>query len=234
MNQITKQEQILNPLRELYLKDINHRESIAESAKNFKQNGVFLRSSADFLVERLSVYKIECQSLPVKLLTVELVPSTCWFSNVRDHVSQKIWDKLRRATYKQSNYRCSLCGGRGSKHPVECHEIWHYDDVKHIQTLKGLIALCPDCHRVKHIGLAGLQGEGEQAEAHLAKINGWSQSQTDAYLNSVWSLWHERSCHDWSLDLSWLTSRNITVHPKRSRRERPVKSERLKTTTTKN
>ncbi|WP_222426959.1 HNH endonuclease [Hyella patelloides] len=215
MNKITKQEQILSPLRELYRKDINQRKAIAEYANSFKLNGVFLRQQADFLVGRLSVYKIECHSLPVKQLTVELVPSSCWFSNVRDHVSKSIWDKLRRATYKQSNYKCEICGGRGSKHPVECHEIWHYDDLKYIQTLKGLTALCPSCHQVKHIGLAGLQGYGEKASAHLALINGWSQSQTDAYLKNVWDIWHERSCHDWSLNFSWLKSHNVTVHPKR-------------------
>ncbi len=81
--------------------------------------------------------------------------------------------------------------------------------------MKGLTALCPDCHRVKHIGLAGLQGYGEEAKAHLAKINGWSQSQTDAYLENVWNIWHERSCHDWKLNFSWLESHNVKINPKR-------------------
>ena len=154
MNKKIEQEKILEPLRELYRKDINNRKVIAKYAQHFKQNDVFLCLHRDFLTHRLSIHKIKCPSLPVKLLTIELVPSTCWFSNVRDHVSKSIWDKLRKATYRQSNYRCEICGDRGSKHPVECHEIWHYDDDKYIQTLTGLTALCPDCHRVKHIGLA--------------------------------------------------------------------------------
>ncbi len=230
------QEQILDPLRELYRRDLNHRKAIAEYANNFKQRGVFLRNEADFLQERLSLHNIDFNSkgvspnaptnhlsylktemilLPVKLLTVELVPSTCWFSNVRDHVSSKTWDFLRKSTYKQANYRCEVCGGRGDKWAVECHEIWHYDDLSHIQTLSGLTALCPSCHQVKHIGLAGLQGYGERAEAHLAKINGWKREQTDAYLKTVWDTWHERSCHDWSLDLAWLNRYGIHINPKR-------------------
>jgi hypothetical protein len=59
-------------------------------------------------------------------LSIELVPQTCWFSNVRDHVDQKTWDILRKDTYKKANYKCEICGGVGSKHPVECHEIWDY------------------------------------------------------------------------------------------------------------
>jgi hypothetical protein len=29
-------------------------------------------------------------------LTVELVPSTCWYTNVRSNVSKAVWDRLRR------------------------------------------------------------------------------------------------------------------------------------------
>ncbi len=213
----TPQEQILSPLRELYRQDKIHRKLIAEYANNFKQRGVFLRPEANFLQERLSSCNINLDSklLPVKLLTVELVPSTCWFSNVRDHVPKTTWDKLRKTTYQQAHYQCEVCGGRGKKHPVECHEIWHYNDLKHIQTLKDLTALCPSCHQVKHIGLAGLRGYGEQAEAHLAKINGWSTKQTDTYLETVWETWHKRSSHDWSLDISWLNRYGIYINPKR-------------------
>ncbi len=213
----TPQEQILSPLRELYRQDKIHRKLIAEYANNFKQRGVFLRPEANFLQKRLSSYNINFDSklLPVKLLTVELVPSTCWFSNVRDHVPKPTWDKLRKATYRKANYQCEVCGGRGKRHPVECHEIWHYDDLKYVQTLEGLTALCPDCHQVKHIGLAGLRGYGEQAEAHLAKINGWSKKETDSYLETVWEKWHERSCHDWSLDISWLNRYGIYIKSKR-------------------
>ena len=53
-------------------------------------------------------------------LTIELVPSTCWFSNVRSNISKQDWDRLRKETYKKANYRCEICGGVGRNHPVEC------------------------------------------------------------------------------------------------------------------
>lgn len=151
-------------------------------------------------------------------LTVELVPQTCWFSNVRDHVPQATWDMLRRQTYKKANYRCSICGGRGPKWPVECHEIWHYDDCNHIQKLIGLTALCPACHEVKHIGLAGLRGRVEQACQHLAKVNGWTKIQAKEYLQQVGEVWLERSQHQWRLDLSWLSEEfGLNIPDKRPR-----------------
>ena len=137
-------------------------------------------------------------------LTIELVPQTCWFSNVRNHVSQKTWDRLRKSTYRKANYQCEICGGKGNKHPVECHEIWHYDDQNQVQTLTGLIALCPQCHQVKHLGLAGIRGKREEAEQHLAKVNHWTDEQLQNYLTEVWSTWQQRSQYQWKLDLSWL------------------------------
>lgn len=104
------------------------------------------------------------------MLTVELVPKTCWFSNIRDHVAPKAWDVLQRQTYRVANNVCEVCGGRSPKWPVECHEEWYYDDETRIQRLSGLIALCPSCHEVKHIGLANVRGRGEFAKAHLARV----------------------------------------------------------------
>ena len=144
-----------------------------------------------------------------KLLTIELVPRTAWFSNVRSMVSKKDWDTIRKETYEQANNKCEICGGVGTRHPVECHEIWEYDDKKHIQKLNGMIALCPECHEVKHIGLAGKHGRGEIAQVHLAKINRWTMIQTSDYINGQVSKWKQRSTFMWKIDLSWLEDRNI-------------------------
>lgn len=149
------------------------------------------------------------------MLTIELVPKTCWCSNVRDHVDNTTWTMLRRQTYRKAHYICQVCGGRGPDWPVECHEIWHYDDKNQAQKLVGLVALCPSCHEVKHIGLAGVKGKGEIAEAHLAKVNRWTLEQTHQYLGEVWEVWAKRSQHQWKLDLTYLEHFGIQVEPKR-------------------
>lgn len=149
--------------------------------------------------------------LPIKkpqsnepLLTIELVPSTCWYSNVRSEVSKEEWEVLKKRTYRQANYCCEVCGGKGDKHPVECHEIWHYDDKQLVQTLIGLIALCPACHECKHIGYARTQGRGKIAAAHLARVNGWTEPQADIYINQCFEIWQKRSQVQWQLDISYL------------------------------
>jgi hypothetical protein len=134
---------------------------------------------------------------------------------VRDHVNKADWGTLRKATYQNADHVCEICGGRGPKWPIECHEIWQYDDESLTQTLKGLIALCPSCHETKHIGLAGLRGRGEIAEVHLAKVNGWTEEQSETYLKLVWAIWTERSKHQWKLNFTWLEQFGIHIEPKR-------------------
>jgi hypothetical protein len=142
-------------------------------------------------------------------LTVELVPQTCWFSNVRDQVSREDWDRIRRQVYKRSGQCCEVCGGRGSKHPVECHEVWEYDETIAVQRLVRMIALCPACHEVKHMGLAGIRGRGEIAAAHLAEVNGWTPHVTAVYIDQVFDVWIERSDRTWSLDVSALAAYGV-------------------------
>ncbi len=123
---------------------------------------------------------------------------------------------MRRRTAKKAEYRCEICGGRGGRHPVECHEIWNYDDARLVQKLDGLIALCPDCHEVKHIGLAGVNGRADEAAAHLRRVNQWTEEKTEIYLDSVWETWEKRSRHNWQLDLSWLEENfNLRLNAKR-------------------
>lgn len=144
-------------------------------------------------------------------LTIELVPKSCWFSNVRSCVSKSDWDKLRKSTYRAAGYKCEVCGDKGPKWPVECHEVWNYDDKHKIQKLERMIALCPSCHEVKHIGLANVRGRYGKAVKHLAKVNGWTEEQADHYARSAFNVWAERSDWKWELDLTFLDEEDVVV-----------------------
>lgn len=146
-----------------------------------------------------------------KLLTIELVPRTSWYKNVRSNVSKEEWERLKKIISSRAGHRCEICGGRGARWPVECHEIFAYDDERHVQKLIGLMALCPACHEVKHIGLAGLRGKSNSARAHLAKVNGWSMEDAELYIEGCFEIWHRRSRHQWNLDLSYLKQFGIII-----------------------
>jgi len=135
-------------------------------------------------------------------LTIELVPESSWYSNVRSQVSKKTWDVIRRNCYKKASHKCEICNGKGPKWPVECHEIWKYNDVKHMQVLEGFIALCPACHSVKHIGYAQMSGNYLQAIEQLKKVNNISDREAYEYVEECFELWQDRSKYDWAIDIS--------------------------------
>ena len=135
-------------------------------------------------------------------LIIDLIPSSCFYSNVRTNVQKKTWDKIRKKVYKKANYKCEICNGVGKKHPVECHEIWEYKKGK--QILKGFIALCPSCHEVKHFGLAQHRGFEERAKKHLMKINKWNEKETEKHIINAFNTWNKRSLQEWELDISFL------------------------------
>ena len=135
---------------------------------------------------------------------VELVPRSTWGWNLRSELTRTQWDRLRKATYARAGNRCEVCGGKGRKHPVECHERWEYDDEKHVQKLVGLEALCPPCHKTKHFGFAVQVGLAHVSRAHLMKVNDWSGDTADDHISQSFDQWRKRSNVTWTLDLTWL------------------------------
>lgn len=150
------------------------------------------------------------------LLTIELVPKSCWFSNLRDHLTDDQWREVKLTTFKKADNRCEVCNGVGEKWPVECHEVWEYDDIRKVQKLVRTIALCPSCHQVKHIGMAMVTGHYDLARSHFAAINKLTMRQVDRYIDKAFNLFDERSEYSWTLDISWINNNfDYTIIEKR-------------------
>jgi hypothetical protein len=151
--------------------------------------------------------------MPEPKLTIELVPSTSWYNNVRSHVTPAKWDKLRRECYAKAGAQCEICGAKGR---MECHEIWAYDMQTKTQTLTGLICLCHECHQCKHPGLAEVKGHAADVIRHLSRINGWTADEAKAYIRKAFTVWEIRSSYHWTLDLTWLDRKVSQVNTCRS------------------
>ena len=137
-------------------------------------------------------------------LTIDLVPETSWYKNVRSKMSNQDWDKLRKSTYAAYDYKCGICGKDNTQ--LECHEIWEYDDKKRVQTLKGFIALCVMCHHVKHIGLAGILADEGKLDydaviEHFIRVNGCDKRDFLDHREKAFEIWEKRSKYNWTIDL---------------------------------
>jgi len=150
---------------------------------------------------------------------MSLIPQTTWFDNVRSRVSRDKWDAIRVYFMKR---QCQYCG---RKYGLHCHEVWRYDDTLHIQKLAGFETACFLCHSVVHFGLAELmveRGDLDMGELikHYCRVNGCTKEDFEQDRKEAFELWEERSRCDWTIDISYLDSLNITstrewmrVHP---------------------
>jgi len=139
-------------------------------------------------------------------LTIELVPLPLWHSNLRKVLSHLEWDKIRKQSYADANHKCAICGVKAK---LNCHEIWEYNDKKHVQKLTGFIALCDNCHMIKHIGFAGIQAskgllDMNELVEHFIKVNNVDFNAFRIHYNKSFGIWKKRSKLKWKTDFSYL------------------------------
>jgi len=159
-------------------------------------------------------------------LFVDMIPRSCWFTNVRTCVSPQDWERLARMIYRRAGDRCEVCGApldRAAGRRLEAHERWHFDDATGVQALRRLICLCNDCHLSTHLGFANVTGRADQALAHLRAVTGMTHAETSRRVQDAGDLWTARSRRVWTLDLIMLTDAGVTLaRPESAARRRAV------------
>lgn len=136
-------------------------------------------------------------------LDFELVPDSCWYSNLRSILKPSMWDVVRRDAYARAEGRCMICNKPVKR--LEAHEKWEYDEKTCTQKLVDVVAICHSCHSVIHIGRTQLLGDEKKASDHFMKVNECSYSDYRKALGAA-NEKHRRlnSVAEWKLDLSWL------------------------------
>ena len=136
-------------------------------------------------------------------LLPELITQTSFFKNLRSLLPTTTWNKLRHQTYTAANHTCQICGAKNTT--LHCHETWSYNTQTHTQKLEGLIALCPNCHEVKHIGLAKMRGRYTHAITHMCLVNNMTLTEAQHAITHAWTTWHKHNQITWTLDTSLIT-----------------------------
>ena len=124
-------------------------------------------------------------------LRADLLPASTWGSNLRGLLSPTQWDRLRAPVLAAAGLRCQICGAARPARRPDCHEQWIFgleaivpgDIPLPVQRLVRLVALCPACHEVQHVGLAGLRERLAEVRARLGQLNSWTPAQVSADLD---------------------------------------------------
>lgn len=145
---------------------------------------------------------------PVPVLLPDMLPTTSWEANLRTVFSEPEWDRLRKFCYQASGNTCMACGSRGEPH-VEAHESWRFDEKTGVQTLRGLLCLCPTCHKAKHLGFANRIGRLPQVLERLMWLNDWDEATLARELVKVEQRQEELSTRTWTLNLDFLRTYGV-------------------------
>ncbi|MEO2506701.1 hypothetical protein ABHA01_02815 [Clostridium paraputrificum] len=143
-------------------------------------------------------------------LEIELIPRTCWNSNIRTRVKKSDWDKIRKAVYQKENMYCHICGKKCNS--LDAHEVWEYDEINHIQKLTNIIGICKACHNTIHYGRAQQIGYEKEARNQFLKVNECEIIDLEKELIKVKEDYNRRSqITDWNQDLSFVTNQGFAI-----------------------
>jgi hypothetical protein len=145
---------------------------------------------------------------PLPVLLPDMLPTSSWEANLRTVLTEAEWDRLRKFCYQAAGNTCVACGSRGEPH-VEAHESWKFDENTGVQTLRGLMCLCPTCHKAKHLGYANRIGRLPQVLERLMWLNDWDEDTLALELVKVKRRQEELSQKTWTLDLSFLRTYGV-------------------------
>jgi DNA-binding transcriptional ArsR family regulator len=155
-------------------------------------------------------------------LTVEIIATSLHGKNPRTAMGRAMWERKRKLVREAAGNRCEICGGVDTRHPVEIHERYEYDETcaPPCQRVIGLIALCPDCHAVNHLArtrlVARQQGDPsiyENALRHLASVNDWGAERIKDYLAEVQEEFQRREAlGEWTQDFTLLLGTSQADH----------------------
>jgi hypothetical protein len=164
-----------------------------------------------------------------RLLYVDLVPRSCFFTNARSHLTRRDWVRLREYIYARAGNRCEVCDRArtdGRRARLDAHERWSFDEATRTQRLVRLLALCEPCHSATHFGLAELRGAGDRASAQLRDVNGWTEAQARQHILDAFTQWQARNAIKWTLDLALLADAGFSIIRNDSSAERAQHAER--------
>jgi hypothetical protein len=116
------------------------------------------------------------------------------------------WRRIKRSIFEKEGRFCWICGAKDRR--LEAHELWVYDDAKHVQKLAAIHHLCYLCHKIKHIGFWCHTEEGarrlererlcnEDLIKHFCATNLCTSQDFENYEQEVFRIWYERSKYEW-------------------------------------
>jgi hypothetical protein len=115
------------------------------------------------------------------------------------------WKQIRQDVLSAAKNTCEICGHEPNIYygdPLNCHEVWHYDDRRAVATLIRLRMQCGACDNAVHVGRAMTYGVGDRAFAQLQKVNGIAVAEVEQLGVAALAQWQRRNPKAWRMRIA--------------------------------
>ena len=99
-------------------------------------------------------------------LYIDLLPHSSHGKTLQRVLPAPEFARLKLHVLARARSECECCGATASI----CHPRFHYNHHRLVQKLRRLMALCSECKRSTHLGVAAINGEKEGALEHLRRV----------------------------------------------------------------
>jgi hypothetical protein len=151
-------------------------------------------------------------------LFVDLVPSSCWFTNARSCMAGRDWERVRRLVVGRAGRRCEVpgCGAQEARAReiwLEVHERWEYltGPSGRVQVLRRLVCLCTWCPHGDSFWVRRCPRRGPGSLRAPAHRDRHDRGGRPRHIDAAFALWRQRSAAAWDLDLSILTAAGVSL-----------------------
>ena len=130
-------------------------------------------------------------------LDFEMIPDTLNGKNARSLLTKKEWDTISKNVRRIGV--CACCMKQTPSQNLDAHEVWTYDDNKHVQSLLDIIPVCSMCHDTNHIGNSVKSGRRTELELleHYCDVNDVSLKQAKNCLDAACNMLTHRNDFIW-------------------------------------
>ena len=149
-------------------------------------------------------------------LKIEMIPRTAYGQNLRSLLSDREWRAISLFVREGSGCVCEICSKQVENiGMMDAHEVWKYQKIKgkngkkqYVQKLKKIVAICKECHAVKHLGHSKHSGDYQHMVEHFVMVNNCSpfcfkQAESKSYIR-----FNKRSKHKWKMQIGVFKIRN--------------------------
>ena len=152
-------------------------------------------------------------------LTIDFVPTACWFTSAHKCVHPRDWRRLHQHLCERVNNCCEYCGINPGI-PLEIHEKWSYTG--RVQKLVRFVALCRLCHIATDVGYTVTRKDEDcinsldriaTARDQFIKVRHFTVADIWMHLDEALKLKWARNLITWTPDLSLLTDNGIALVP---------------------